>query len=170
MLLIVKRKTYIGERIMSEDETEGSEFGKGFVTCLVKFARHFENDSAKRIYLADQYYNRHKDIPEIELTVFGIAERYWTDRSSIVGELMVMWANGASDHLYEMEVPFIFKGTKVEELVNRLRDKGLEIGHSYNHKNNYGLDDLEELMRLTSEIAMEIDKELGLEPDIGKYE
>ena len=118
-----------------------SEFGKGLVICLVKFAEHF--------------------------MVFGRQlEEYKKAGLKELGCVEV-WANGASDHLYEIEVPSEWKNTEIETKVNELKDLGLEMGHGF--KRNHTKDDVEKLFNLTKEIAILIDKKLGLKPEKGAW-
>lgn len=117
---------------------EESEFGKGLVICLVKFAEHKER------WHSDKRFN----LPE--------------------SEAVHMHFNGASDHLYEIEVPAKWEGTEIGNKVNILRDRGLEIGHSF-RGGDYTEKDVFELYDLAEDIALLIDKELGLEPQIGQW-
>jgi len=116
-----------------------SEFGKGLVICLVKFAEHFEGDL----------------FTESKLEM---------DESRQVE----MWANGASDHLYEIEVPQGKEWARIRKEVKQLQDKGLEIGHGFTGK-QWTAEDRMELERLTESIALMIDRKLGLKPDIGEW-
>ena len=40
-----------------------------------------------------------------------------------------IWFNGASDHLYELEIPKQFKNTEIGKKAKELQDLSLEIGH-----------------------------------------
>lgn len=120
---------------------EKSEFGRGLVTCLVKFAEHKE--------LLEQFLRDKILLPE--------------------AHQIHLWINGASDHLYEIEVP---KGEEWDEIrikVGELQDKGLEMGHGMSHWNSCTKEEVRDLFYLLHEIIVMIDKKLGLEPDIGNY-
>ena len=108
-----------------------SEFGSGLALCLVKFAEHFENELAERLYQQqhDKQFSKH----DFEL-----------------------WANGASDHLYDLKVPKKWAKTAFGRKVNSLRDKGLEIGHGFTGK-EWTFEDFAELLKLTREIAHLLD-------------
>ena len=78
---------------------ESSEFGKGLVTCLVKFAEHAER------YKRD----RPNDMPE----------SLWVE----------LHMSGASDHLSEIEYPPEWETTypHICEMVKQLREDGLRL-------------------------------------------
>ena len=117
---------------------EKSEFGKGLVICLVKFAEHAERE------------NHWKD---------SVADESWG---------VQMFFNAASDHLYEIEVPARWQGTPIGTKVKELQDFGLMIGHgSTGRKHTKG--DIDKAVEMCREIAMLIDCELGLEPDVGMW-
>lgn len=121
---------------------EKSEFGKGLVICLVKFAEHF--------------------------MLFGRQmEEYKKAGISNESSCIEVWANGASDHLYEIEIPPEWKNTEIGTKVSELKNLGLEMGHGFKCKHTKK--DVDKLFNLTQKIAILIDKKLGLEPDIGSW-
>jgi len=115
-----------------------TEFGKGFMTCLIKFAEHAEN------YLLT------KEV--IKKTKISPAN---------------LWFSGASDHLLELEIPERFKGTKIEENVKKLKDYVHRFRLSLS--DNMTEEDVVEIQDLVREIAILVDKALGLEPDLGEF-
>ena len=121
-----------------QKQTE-SEFGRGLVICLVKFAEHFENRFMERIVNQQR-----QEIPNTALS-YDIK----------------IWATGASDHLYEMEVPRKWKDSELAKKIKELQTKGLDMGHSFK-SGFYTIRDVENLKKLTIEIAFLIDKKLGL--------
>lgn len=125
-----------------------SEFGKGFVYNLILFAHHFDNENARRI----RYSVEKKD--SIEAT----------------NQAIIMWANGATDHLFGLEIPPDLVKTKLGKLAISMREKGLEIGHGFNHRKTYTLDDYENLWKQVKEITFLIDEKLGLKPIKGSWE
>ena len=118
-----------------------SEYGRGLVICLVKFAMHFMDP---RVY-------------EMSVSKPNPKE---------LSNLIEVWANGATDHLFEIEVPEHLKGSELERKVNELKDLGISIGHGHPNK-LWRWNDFLKLMSLTFEIALLIDIELGLNPDEG---
>lgn len=118
---------------------EMSEFGKGFIICLVKWAEHFER-------------------------------RYDEKTETIMGESgsIEMWANGASDHLYDIETPKGPKWNLVRKMVDELKTKGLEMGHGYTGK-KWTKQDVLKLQELTRDIALATDKILGIDGDLGQW-
>ena len=130
---------------------EKSEFGKGLVICLVKFAEHFmklQND-------LETYKKMHKQNPKL------FAESHAIN----------MWANGASDHLYEIEVPEGKEWDSIRKKVLGLQKTGLDMGHGCGlmGTKKYTKEDVFKLMDLTREIALDIDKKLGLKAEIGQW-
>lgn len=123
-----------------------SDFGKGFVYNLVLFAMHLHNRFADRIFN-------------------GKSEGIFLD----TGTLITTWANGASDHLYEIEIPERYKGTEIETKVLELKRFGLEIGHGF-IRHDYTKKDFMKLSSLTKEIALLVDTDLGVEPIAATWE
>lgn len=103
---------------------EKSEFGRGLVICLSKFYQHFGNDQlvkasfCKRISVMSEEDQEKvmSDNPSPNLD-WGKDLNEWfklwkTKLVPIMGSVerqishdLTLWANGASDHLYEIEVP-----------------------------------------------------------------
>jgi len=158
---------------------EKSEFGKGLVVCLVKFHQHFSPEYLKEI-----------DICKEALS------SYYGNEEKAISRGITLWANGASDHLYEIEAPEGKEWDEVREEVKTLQDSGLEMGHGiacYTKDIIYTLKDVERLRELSEEILMavnnklklnlhfeesqevdiktliRIDRKLGLRPDWGEW-
>lgn len=157
---------------------EKSEFGKGLVVCLAKFYQHFSPEYLKEINICKE----------------ALCSYYGDEKALSWG--ITLWANGASDHLYEIETPGGKEWEEVRQKVKELQDSGLEMGHgmaSYTKNIIYTLKDVERLRELTEEILMavnnklkldfhfeesqesdikmliKIDKKLGLKPDWGEW-
>lgn len=125
-----------------------SEFGKGLVICLVKFAEHRDRWSGqKRLY--EEMREKHPD-------------------SFSLSSAVEMHFNGASDHLYEIEIPEGWKNTKIGKLVKELQRYGLEMGHGFTKK-NWTEEDVTKAYSICQEIALLIDKKLGLKSEIGQW-
>jgi len=77
-----------------------------------------------------------------------------------------MILNGASDHLYEIEVPQGEEWSKVRKDIKALRNKALHLGHT---KIEATRKQVIELFDKAIDIALEIDKLLGLKPDRGEW-
>ncbi|GAJ23735.1 unnamed protein product [marine sediment metagenome] len=125
-----------------------SEFGSGLVICLVKFAEHAE----AWIKWRDQYKQMHAANPEL------------FDESGAVE----IFFYGASDHLYDMEIPEKYSKTKIARKIVELKSMALHIGHGI-QRGNHTEADVIKAYDLCREIALLIDKDLGLKPDIGKW-
>ncbi len=73
---------------------------------------------------------------------------------------------GAADHLDDMIVPDVFRGTEIETLVERLRKQVI-----WHQPGTLDKEDAEDVRRLINRIAIAIDKHLGIsDPDVGKYD
>lgn len=128
---------------------EESEFGKGLVICLVKFAEH-------RMWWIEQkrqYEEMRKKSPDL----FSVSHA------------IEMHFNGASDHLYAIEVPKEWRRKKLGRKVKELQAFGLEIGHGFPCTHDWTEADVEKAYTMCQEIAILIDKELGLEPQKGQW-
>ena len=126
---------------------EESEFGKGLVICLVKFAEHrWRWYEQKKLY--ENMREKHPD---------HFAEK----------EAVEIHFNGASDHLYDIEVPKEWRKKKLSRKVKELQAFGLKMGHGFTQQ-EWTEADVEKAYTMCQGIALLIDKELGLEPQIGQ--
>lgn len=177
--LIVSPEKFFQHFINRYFKKEKSEFGKGLVVCLVKFYQHFSPEYLKEI-------NTYKEA----------LSSYYGNEERALSRGITLWANGASDHLYEIEAPKGEEWEEVRQKVKELQDSGLEMGHGirFNKKEViYTLKDVEKLRDLAEEILMavnnklklnlhfkesqeldikmliKIDRKLGLKPDWGEY-
>lgn len=130
------------------EEAAESEFGKGLVICLVKFAEHRATwPGTKKSY--DTMREKSPDL--------------FSESSAVEAHF-----NAATDHLYEIEVPKAWKSKKLGRKVKQLQDFGLEIGHGFTDK-KWTEADITKAYTLCQEIAILIDKELGLEAEVGRW-
>ena len=150
-----------------------SEFGKGLVVCLAKFSEHFSNDQARQIY--NRAFLLKKPQEEQDIILSGNPPpnlNYGTDMTddliffmkktvpiygnikSATSSSITLWANGASDHLYDIEIPLGKKWDKIRGVVDILKDKGLDMGHGSGlmGKREYTVEDLNELIELTKKV------------------
>ncbi len=175
--------------MMGKNLSSRSEFGRGLVICLVKFAEHFENDMGGRrlniigkwvheteenrknmlspnpkdnLYYGFPYMGNIKFFKEMSDKV------YKGNYKKALSNQIELFMNGASDHLYDIEVPKGKGWDKIRKMVDRLQNKSLKIGHGFTDK-IWTLKDLRELMELTREIGLEIDKKLGIKADMGEH-
>lgn len=135
------------------NEKELSEFGEGFISCLVNFAGHFMNEI---------FENETEEQKKKSIEIYHGEENYISHKIEI-------WANGATDHLYEIVAPEGKQWNAIREKVNLLKDRGLEMGHGYTDK-VWKPKDKQFLMDLTRKIAVETDKILGIESDSGQWQ
>jgi hypothetical protein len=119
-------------------DKEQSEFGRGLLTCLLSFFDH-------KSMIQGHFYA-------------GLEERHGGQR----------WANGASDHLFELEIPEALNGTSLGHSITVFRDRWVELGHGFGTMSEKGADKaevcrgLDECKILALAIAVELDKALGL--------
>ena len=128
-----------------------SEFGKGLVICLVKFAEHMMD---LRYYLG-MYERMRKESNHPDL---------FSESKAIE-----LWANAASDHLYDIEAPKGKEWDEIRKKVGELREKGLVMGHSFASDSVWAQENAEELGEMARDIALMIDRKLGLKPDRGHW-
>lgn len=133
---------YISPSAGIEQEVE-SEFGKGFIYNLILFAAHFERAFNRGIKPLDMKYYQ-----------YGL------------------WFNGASDHLYELEIPEKWDNHEIGIKAKELRELALEIGHGRRMTEDSPQieKDYWRCVGLTKEIGLLIDKELGHEPIEAQYD
>jgi hypothetical protein len=125
--------------------SEESEFGKGLIICLVKFAEHqwrFQERLARNKSMNNPLFDE--------------------------SDAVEMFFNGASDHLYEIEVPKDWLGTDIDIKVKELQSLGLEIGHGFTGK-KWTKDNFNKAYELLEDIALLIDVKLGLTPQKGQW-
>lgn len=166
-----------------------SEFGKGLVICLVKFAEHFDNHFAEPISIANTYLSKTEKEKELMLSSnppanldygfpymtflrhFVDSIKFWGSEEKAFSDLITLWANGSSDHLYNIEVPKKLRNTKLGRKILLLQKLGLDMGHGkgLTGKKIYTFKDFKKLRELTREIALLLDKKLGLKADLGEF-
>jgi len=117
-----------------------SEFGTGLVYNLFLFAKHWAFMSELR----ESY-----------------KEMYPDDAEKAYSCWLETWANGASDHFYDIQIGDGILPKKLTNRIRKLQEKALEIGHGYTGK-KYTSKDFEWLFDESEEICMEIDKHIGI--------
>lgn len=159
---------------MSE-ETKESEFGSGLVVCLLKFSEHFMNSTMNQIWAADRYLkSKNRDgnygrAYDANIESFKSSVEIWGSEEKAFAQLIETWANGATDHLYDLRVPDTWANTELSKKVKELQDKGLKMGHGFTGE-LYTTEDISELRKLVTEIGLEIDKQIGIKNgDWGKW-
>ena len=80
------------------------------------------------------------------------------------------WFNGASDHLYELEIPDFLPST-LKVRLKVLQDKALEWGHGFPKGPEQATeDDITWCLDETRNLLVEIDRHLGVKVVKGAYE
>jgi hypothetical protein len=73
---------------------------------------------------------------------------------------------GVADHLTEMELPEMFRGTPVEDLTIKLRKRIL-----WHQTGTLDREDAADVIRLLNRLVIAIDRELGIaDPQTGKFD
>ncbi len=148
--------------------------------CLVKFAEHFENKFADQIKDVHFWKNRlNEDVERLKDYDRSVSDSvrmfreiyYKVSReagepevqafNSAFSRIIELWANGATDHLYDMKVPEEWEDTIIAEKVAELKSLGLSIGHGFTGR-IWTFEDFLKLFRLTHEIALEVDRRIGI--------
>ena len=117
-----------------------SEFGLGLVYNLFLFAKHWSFISE----LKEHYEKMYPD-----------------DKDEAYSRWIETWANGASDHFYDMQIGEGILPKKLTKRIKKLQEKALEIGHGFTGK-KYTEKDFEWLFSESEDICMEIDKYIGI--------
>ena len=167
-----------------------SEFGKGLVVCLVKFYEHFGTEQLSKIYFNRNCLRKSKEDQEKIRSGnppgnldYGRDRNegfdFWMSKmvpihgsvESTLSSDVTLWANGASDHLYEIKTPKGNDWKEIRKIVKQLKEKGLNMGHGDGLMGSkiYSLEDVDELRNLTEEALVIIDKKLGLKANWGKW-
>lgn len=160
------------------EEERGSEFGKGVIICLAKFSEHLWNRWAENIIYTIRWQNmtdeeRQNIHKEMEIHPHGDASRHYGmiiamegsrfDNRDAVSSAMELWANGASDHFYDLE-----RDLCPPSLVE-LADLTLTMGHGFTGQ-KWTEEDWKKIQKLWEDACYELDLQLGVEnPDWGNY-
>ena len=158
-----------------------SDFGKGLVICLVKFAEHFENEMGMiKLSIFDKWIKSNKEDKErldfgfpynqsLKMDIDIANKVYNANYKKYLSRHIELFMNGASDHLYDIEVPQGKEWDKIRKKVTELQNKSLEIGHGFRFDKIWTIEDLSNIIKLIREIALMIDKQIGLKPDLGRH-
>ena len=124
-----------------------SQYGSGLVICLVKFAEHAE----KWLQDKEMYQQLRKKDPDLFSESHAVQQFFY----------------GAADHLNDIKVPEKWRGKPIGDKVQELRGFVLPIRHNFTRQCSE--EDVIKAYDLCREIALLVDKKLGLLPDIGKW-
>jgi len=137
-----------------------SEFGRGYATCLLQFLFH-----EPRLHGTVKQYAEYRKKE-------GEPSRLWSEADAVE-----LWANGATDHLYEL----ITGGRLPAEqrrMARFLQADAIDAGHGF--RNKYTYEDAKDWIKIarkllaavgdpgTIEAAMDVDIRLGLKPELGE--
>lgn len=124
-----------------------SEFGKGFIYCLINFAKHFD----KAYEMIEQYQKLREE--------HGFKKNTYSEEGALS-----LWINGASDHLYELVIPEQIP-EELKKKVIKLQDTALDYGHGNKMLTDMSKDKYNELRELLNEIALGIDNWLKVDTE-----
>ena len=121
-----------------------SEFGKGFVYCLVLFAKHVDG---ARSFVAD------------------------AERSGVRYNPWALWLCGASDHLYELEAPESAPAD-LRKRVSSFKDRMLAYRAAgvFHLSEAFTKEAFQDMVEDLGAIAMAVDEWLGASPEKAEYE
>jgi len=135
----------------------------------MKFFEHFSNSQMQRIWHVQSWLknkeidlskcdiNHRRDVESfqrIELAIHGTDEKAFAS-------MVETWANGATDHLYDLRIPKQWQKTELAKNVTELRNFGLRMGHGFTRE-NHTYDAIEKLRNLCQKIAVEADILIGI--------
>lgn len=146
---------------------EESEFGRGLVVCLVKFREHFDQHFGVTVGAVHHWHTEldeddTKLAKDVYLSMHGSYEKAFSF-------LIELWANGTSDHLYEITVPLPQKHRKLAKFVAELAGLALEIGHGFTGK-VWAFEHFEQLHTLSRDAVLQVDKAMGIKnPEWGQW-
>ena len=120
-----------------------TEFGQGFIYCLINFAKHFDK-------------------------VFGTLESY---RKSGLDEKSVysLWINGASDHLYDLELPKNLP-IPIKKMVKELQNIALDYGHGSKMMTGMSKKTYKCIREMLNNITLAIDKWLEVKTSKARWD
>jgi len=124
-----------------------SDFGKGFVYSLMLFAKHWG--------LAQGYLKTWREMRKKNPDLFSDEDA------------LELFFNGASDHLYELEIPQQFKNKQIGRLAKEIQSKSLYWGHGFKKKPTDK--QFQEIFEKFEKVARLIDKELGVKTIKAKW-
>lgn len=121
-----------------------SEFGAGIVVCLAKFSEHLWSPR-------DPSRARETPLPHTQRE----------DPAMVLSDEIEMWANGASDHFYDLD-------ERAPKPLKELAALTLQMGHSFTGK-QWTNADMERVRELWRESCLAVDAMLEVEADWGKW-
>ena len=127
-----------------------SEFGKGCTYCLGLFLAHAERTMGMTLKQLDEMDERNEDK---ENPNYSLATS--------------LWFNGASDHLYELEIPEQFP-VALKKRLAKFKHKVLMWGHGFT--NTETKEDKKWSIQEAKDILRLIDKQLGVKTMKGQWE
>lgn len=146
-----------------------SEFGRGVVVPLVKFSEHLGDHWARDIERAIHWV---KADPTERERILTANEEHWQtvlrldaaaeSPEHMLSGLIMMWAQGASDHLSEIEED------KAPKSLTELASLMFKLRYTRFH-DLVGEEEWVKLLALWSAAAMDIDEMLGAQPDWGDW-
>jgi hypothetical protein len=155
--------------------SEPSEFGRGVVVCLAKFSEHLWNPAAvtvrNEIHAAAMTdAERTRQDAEARAHPTGDAAQRLASRlysrvldkepDAAISQALEMWANGASDHFYELD------RDRAPAALRELAELTLTMGHGFSGR-RWTAKDWDRIHELWQASCLALDRQLGLKPDWG---
>ncbi len=157
--------------------SDESEFGRGVVVCLAKFSEHLFNRQAVTVMNEIRFSEMSGDDKYVEESearthprgdaAQRIAGRMYSGMlghltGNPVSEALEMWANGASDHFYDLD------RDRAPQPLCELADLTLEMGHGFTGK-TWTPEHWMRIHDLWRESCLSLDRTLGNNPDWGRW-
>jgi len=136
---------------------EQSEFGAGIVVCLAKFSEHLWNEW-------DPTMRRDGRADRLLETEIDIAKKVYPEddpEARAFSSLVERWANGASDHFYDLD-------EKAPPALKELASLTLGMGHGFTGR-LWTEEDVDRIRALWKQACLEVDGMLGVKSDWGQW-
>lgn len=147
-----------------------TEFGSGVVVCLVKFSEHIGDGTARRVGMAIRWINakpleREKIMtdPDPEWQFVLYLDEIASSSEEMLSDLIMAWANGASDHLVELD-----REVAPASLIE-LADLVIDLRHLAVDGRPHGEEEWLRVLALWSTAALDLDERLDVQPDWGEW-
>jgi hypothetical protein len=163
------RAASVGSVARSERSCMTSEFGSGLVTCLGKFSEHLSNNAAERCHAiawaaARTPAERERIYAEAAQLPLGDTARRLSlaCTRTTYSDALEMWANGASDHFYDL------RRSVAPAPLKQLADLTLRVGHGFTGE-SWTPETWNEIWQLWKRSCLAVDRRLGLTPEWGRW-
>lgn len=122
-----RRDLKVAKKLMGE-ETH-SEFGSGFLQNILYFYQHFgQREEMQNLYIAQEYASGSITAEEANHRSKRVGISIQFNGTDAVCDLISLFMNGASDHLYDLVIPKNIPD-EIREMAAELKETALDMGH-----------------------------------------